>query len=254
MGRSKVIVSAVGDDVAGRFDERHVEVLVELVLLPAHVAPCLILAERGSGQDRGQVEAAGLPVVDRAVDVEQLVMADRLVEGAEPELGEVLAHLFGDELHEVHDELGLAVEPLAQHRVLRRDADRAGVEVADAHHDAARDDERCGGEAELLRAQQRADDDVAAGLELAVDLHDDAVAHAVEHERLLGLGEAELPRRARVLERVERARAGAAVVAGDQDDVGQGLRRAGCDRADAGLAHELGVHPRLGDSRASGRR
>ena len=192
----------------GALDERHVEVLLELVLLAAR---CCAAARprRTPGPSRigREVEAARLPVLDRAVDVEQLVVADRLVERAEAELGEVLAHLLGDELHEVHDELGLAVEALAQHGVLRRDADRAGVEVADAHHDAARDDERRGGEAELLGAEQRADDDVAAGLELAVDLHDDAVAHAVEHERLLGLGEAELPRRAGVLERVERARA-----------------------------------------------
>ena len=54
--------------------------------------------------------------------------------------------------------------------------------------------ERRGGEAELLGAEQRGDHDVAAGLQLAVDLHDDAVAQAVAHERLLGLGEAELPR------------------------------------------------------------
>ncbi len=140
---------------------------------------------------------------------------------------------------------GLPLKRSPQHRVLGRDAHRAGVEVADAHHDAARHHERRGCEAELLRAQQRADDDVAAGLELAVDLHDDAVAHAVEHERLLGLGEAELPRRAGVLEGVQRARAGAAVVSGDEDDVGQRLRRAGGDRADAGLAHELDVHPRV---------
>ncbi len=203
------------------------------------------LRELRSAQDRGQVQARRLPVLDGAIDVEQLGVADDLVEAAEPELGEVLAHLLRDELEEVHDELGLAGEPGAQLRVLRRDADRAGVEMTDAHHDAAGDDERSGRETELLRAEQGADDDVAAGLELAVDLHDDAVAHAVEHERLLGLGEAELPRRAGVLERVERGGAGAAVVAGDQDDVGEGLRRAGRDRADAGLAHQLDVHPRL---------
>ena len=92
--------------------------------------------------------------------------------------------------------------------------------------------------------------DVATGLQLAVDLHDDAVAHAVEHERLLGLGEAELPRRAGVLERVERARARAAVVARDEDDVGERLRDAGRDRADARLAHELHVHARLRGWRA----
>ena len=161
-----------------------------------------------------------LPVVDGRAGVEHLDVADGLGDRAEAERGQVLAHLLGDELEEVHDELGLAGEALAQLGVLRGDADRAGVEVADAHHDAARHDERRGGEAELLGAEQRGDDDVAAGLQLAVGLHDDAVAQAVEQQRLLGLGQAELPRRAGVLERRERAGAGAAVVAGDEHDVG----------------------------------
>ena len=68
-----------------------------------------------------------------------------------------------------------------------------------------RHDERCGGEAELLGAEQGGDDDVAAGLDLAVDLHDDAVAQPVEHQGLLGLGQAELPRAAGVLEAGQRA-------------------------------------------------
>ena len=100
---------------------------------------------------------------------------------------------------------GLPGEPLAQLGVLRRDADRARVEVADAHHDAAAHDQRRRREAELLGAEQRGDDDVAAGLQLAVDLHHDAVAQAVEQQRLLGLGQAELPGRAGVLERVSGA-------------------------------------------------
>jgi hypothetical protein len=90
-----------------------------------------------------------------------------------------------------------AGERAAQLGVLRGDAHRAGVEVAHPHHDAAADHQRGGGEAELLGAQQRGDDDVAAGLELAVGLHDDPVAQAVEQQRLLGLGQAELPGRAR---------------------------------------------------------
>ena len=122
-----------------------------------------------------------------------------------PSCGHELAHLLGDELEEVDDELGLAAEALAQLGVLGGDADRARVEVADAHHHAARHDERRGGEAELLGAEQRRDDDVAAGLHLAVGLHDDAVAQAVEQQRLLRLGEAELPRPAGVLQRRQRA-------------------------------------------------
>ena len=92
--------------------------------------------------------------------------------------------------------------------------------MADPHHHAAGDDQRRGGEAELLGAEQGGDDDVAAGLHLPVDLHDDPVAQAVEQQRLLRLGQAQLPRRAGVLERGQRRGAGAAVVAGDQDDVG----------------------------------
>ena len=94
---------------------------------------------------------------------------------------------------------GLPLKRFAQHRVLGRDADRTGVEVADPHHDAARHHQRRGREAELLGAEQRGDHDVAAGLELTVDLHDDAIAKTVEQQRLLGLGQPELPRRARVL-------------------------------------------------------
>ncbi len=93
--------------------------------------------------------------------------------------------------------LGLAGEALAQHRVLRRDADRAGVEMALAHHDAAGRDQRRGREADLVGAEQRADHDVAAGADAAIDLHGDAAAQAVQHQRLMGLGKADFPRASR---------------------------------------------------------
>ena len=49
------------------------------------------------------------------------------------------------------------------------------------------------GEAELLGAEQRRDEHVAAGLELAVGLHDDPVAQPVAQQRLLGLGRGRAP-------------------------------------------------------------
>src|ERR1019366_9755342 len=49
--------------------------------------------------------------------------------------------------------------------------DRAGVEVAGAHHDAAAGDQRRGPEAHLIRPEHRRDRDVAPGLQLTVDLH-----------------------------------------------------------------------------------
>jgi hypothetical protein len=62
-------------------------------------------------------------------------------------------------------------------------------------------DERRRSEPEFLGAEQRGDDDVSAGLQLPVRLDDDAAAQVVEHQRLVGLGEAELPREARVHDR-----------------------------------------------------
>src|SRR5665647_3270328 len=108
---------------------------------------------------------------------EELSTLARIGDRSRPEAqqGQVLADLLGDELEEVHDEVGLPIELLAKGRVLGGDADRAGVKVADPHHDAAFDDQRRGRETELLRAQQRSDDDVATGLQLAVRLDDDAV-------------------------------------------------------------------------------
>ena len=103
--------------------------------------------------------------------------------------------------------------------ILGRDADRAGVEVAGPHHDAAEGHERRGREPELLGAQQRADDDVAPGLELAVDLDHDPAPQVVHQQDLVGLGEAQLPRHAGVLDRGERRCPGPAVVARDQDHV-----------------------------------
>ena len=53
--------------------------------------------------------------------------------------------------------------------------------------------------------EQRADDDVAAGLELPVDLDDDPVAQPVDQQRLLRLGQADLPGDAGVLQRGQAA-------------------------------------------------
>jgi hypothetical protein len=57
---------------------------------------------------------------------------------------------------------------LARSFVLGADADRAGVGVALAHHDAAHGDQRGRADAELLGAQHGGDHDVAAGLDAAV--------------------------------------------------------------------------------------
>ena len=67
----------------------------------------------------------------------------------------------------------------------------------------------------------------------------------VQHQRLLGFGEADLPRAAGMLDRGQRRGAGAAFVAGDGDVVGARLGDAGGDGADADLGDELDRDQRL---------
>ena len=134
------------------------------------------LREFGHVQDRCEIEAVGLPVGDRIGDVEALGLADGLLERSESELGEQLAYLLSDVLEEVDDEFRLPGELLAQLGVLSGHADRAGVEVADPHHDAARHHQWSRGESELVATQEGGDHHVATGLELAIDLDDDPVA------------------------------------------------------------------------------
>ena len=114
--------------------------------------------------------------------------------------------------------------------------------MTDPHHDAAGRHERGRREGELLAAEERGHDDVAARLELAVGLEDDAPAQVVVDEDLLGLGEPELPRQARVLYGGERGGARPAVVARDSYMVGLRLGDTRRDRADADLGDELHAH------------
>ena len=64
-------------------------------------------AASGDVENRREIDALGLPVRigDRGVDL--VDAAHHLVDGAEAELGHVLAHLLGDEEEEVDDVLGL---------------------------------------------------------------------------------------------------------------------------------------------------
>ena len=84
--------------------------------------------------------------------------------------------------------------------------------------------------------------DVAAGLELPVHLDHDPVTQAVGQQGLLGLGQADLPRDAGVLQRRQRSGARPTVVAGDEHHVGVRLGHAGGHGAHPHLGHQLHVH------------
>ena len=217
---------------------------VVLIVYSVHAEAVLGLG--GGLQDRGEVQALRLPVFDRRIHLEGVHPADHVVDGAETELRHDEPQFLGDHEEVVDDMLRGARELAAEIRVLGRDAHRTGVQVALAHHDAAHGHQRRGGEAELLGPQERGDGDVPSGLQLAVGLQRDARAQVVHHQGLMGLGDAQLPRHAGVLDGRQRRRPGAAGIAGDHQVIRSRLDDAGRNRADADLGAQLDADARLG--------
>ena len=154
------------------------------------------------------------------------------------------ADVLGDGREVAHDVLGRARELGAQVLALGGDAGRTGVEVALAGHVAADRHERRRPERELLGAEERGDEHVTTGLQAAVGAQGDAVAQVVAEEDLVDLGQAELPRRADVLDRRQRRGARPAGVARQMDVRRAGLGDAGRDRPDAAARDELDADPR----------
>ena len=200
----------------------------------------------GIVENRGKIDAPRLPVIDRRLHIEHVDAANHFIDGAETQIRHVLPHLFGDIEEEIDHVLGLALELLAQFGILRGNADRTGVEVALAQHDAAQGDQGRGGEAEFFRAQKRGDHDIAPGLQLAVSLHADAAAQVVHQQNLLGFRQAEFPGNAGMLDRTPGRCAGTAAVAADEHNIGVRLGHAGGHRAHSDLGHQLYRDPGLG--------
>ena len=185
--------TAVDGGLGEAEERREVETLVEAVVLLDRAEATDLGTDVRRVKDFGEVEPLGFPVHDGALRFKPVGAADHLLDRAEAELRHEFADFGGDERHEVHDVLGLAGESRTEPWILRRDAHGAGVQVANAHHDAARGHQRCGRKTELLGAEQCGHDNIAAGLELAVGLDGDARAEVVQDERLVSLGEAEFP-------------------------------------------------------------
>ncbi len=72
--------------------------------------------------------------------------------------------------------------------------DRASIQVALPHHDAAQRDQRGGREPKFFGAEQSGDHDVATGFHAAIGLQNDATAKVVEHQNLVRLRDAQAPR------------------------------------------------------------
>ena len=103
----------------------------------------------------------------------------------------------------------------------------------------AQRDHRAGTEAEALSPEDGRFDDIKAGFQTAVHLQTNFVAQPVGNQRLLGFHQSQFPRTTRILHGRERAGAGAAVVAGNGDQIRIGFGYAGGDSPDARFRNQL---------------
>ena len=94
----------------------------------------------------------------------------------------------------------LTGKALAQFRILSSHTDRAGIQMALAHHDAAFNHKRSSCKAEFVSTQQGTDYNVAASFQLAIHLNTNARTQAVQYQRLLCFCQTEFPRRTGVLD------------------------------------------------------
>ena len=192
-----------------------------------------------------QVDRLGFPVAEVIALFQAVIAADHFVDGMEAQAGHDFPQVLCDEAHEVDDIFRFALEAFAQFFVLRADTVRAGVEVADAQHMAADGQERCRTEAEDFSAEEGGNGDVAACEQFAVDFQGDAVAQAVEEQRLLDFRQADFPGQAGMAQARPRRSAGPAVVTADNDIVGLGFDDTGGNRADAGAGRQFDANRSL---------
>mmetsp|Transcript_74396 Transcript_74396/g.215038 ORF Transcript_74396/g.215038 Transcript_74396/m.215038 type:complete len:532 (+) Transcript_74396:2125-3720(+) len=176
---------------------------------------------------------------------QQVSAAHQLVESPAAERCHDAASVLSDHEEVVDEVLRLPRELFPQLRVLRGNAHGASVEVALPHHDATQRDERGGRQRHLLGPEQRGNDDVAAGAELTVGLHGDAVPEAVKNQSLVSLRDADLPRKPGVLDGAPLGGSGAARHARNGEVVSLALDDARGDDADAHARHELHGDARL---------
>ena len=104
---------------------------------------------------------------------QQICPADDLLHSRDTQCGEMAANIFGDVPEEHHDLVGATRELRPQILPLRRNTDRASVEVTPSDHLAAHCEKRQRPEAEPLGAQQGGHNHITSGAETPVSLQND---------------------------------------------------------------------------------
>ena len=169
-------------------------------------------------------------------------MSNCFLQGLESQLCKVLAHFLSNVFKEVDNKLWLATKALAKFWILRRNANRASIEVTHPHHHASTHYERCCSKPKFFGPKQRSNNDVTPSFHLPVSLHHDSVAQSIEQQCLLCFGQPKFPGCTNMFERCKRRCTSATIVTRDQHHVSFGFTHPGSNRADTNFGHQLDMH------------
>ena len=125
----------------------------------------------------------------------------------------MLSQILRDKAHEIHYVFRFARKALAKFRILSRHTCRAGIQIADTHHDTAHGHKGSCRKSKLLRAKHCCDRHVTTTHQLTIRLHTHLFPQTIHDQCLVCLGQSELPRKTRIVDGASRCRAGSSVIA-----------------------------------------
>ena len=193
----------------------------------------------GRGEQLCQIETVRLPVVDRSRRIEAIGATDHFVDRAKSQLRHDLSGFLGNQSQIIDHILRFARKSGPQLRILSRNPDRAGIQVALPHHDTPESNERCGAETKLFGTQHGGQHDIATGLEAAIGLQHHATPQIVHHQRLVGLRNSQFPGQPRMFDAGQRRGPRATCCAGNQNVIGKTLRDARSDGSHPHFRHQF---------------
>ena len=170
---------------------------------------------------------------------QQVAAAHQFIHSARAELCHDLPHLLRNKEHKAFHVFRLALEAFAQFRILSRDTEGAGTQLADPHHPAAHGNQGRRREAELFCTQQQCHHHVMSGHQLTVCFQRNRLAQPVAAKHLMSFRQADLPGQARMMHAAHRCGTGTAFTAGNQDAAGAGLGHAAGNGTHTGGRHQL---------------
>src|SRR5260221_2235321 len=171
--------------------------------------------------------------------LQEVSAPDNLIQAPYTQLCKQLADLPGHQSQEMNEELRCASKFSAQVFALRSNARGAGIQMALARHIATQCNQAGSAKAEFIGSQQSSDQDIAPGLQTAIDAHSHAPAQPIAYERLLRLSQPALPGYTGVLDRLKRRGARPPIMPADLDIISVCLCNTRGDCANANACNEL---------------